>query len=352
MSALTDDPSGVRAALMGLVRRDLVGPDRSLLAGDEAFRFRHLLIRDAAYDAIPKAVRADLHERFAGWLADVAGDRIEEQEEILAYHLEQAYRLRSELGPLGDRAVEMGIRGAHHLRAAAQRASERGDPPASASLLRRSADLLPDEHPERPLMLYDAANELEYVGDAPAALELADQAERAATAAGQTVLAWRARIARGAFRMLVDPRGTSTDQVREEIREAITAFEELGDEAGLATAWRRLAETEWLPCRFDDAREYLRRAVEHARRAEDAGLFQYAMGMLLATDLFGSTPPRDAIQILDAAADELPQEGLVGEHLVSCTAACSARCSVTSTKRGGSSTSRMRTPDAWVPGSG
>ena len=32
---------------------------------DDAFRFRHILIRDAAYDALPKATRADLHERFA-----------------------------------------------------------------------------------------------------------------------------------------------------------------------------------------------------------------------------------------------------------------------------------------------
>jgi tetratricopeptide (TPR) repeat protein len=115
--------------------------------------------------------------------------------------------------------------------------------------------------------------------------------------------------------MLVDPRGISTDDVREELRRAIDAFEELADEAGLSTAWRRLGETEWLPCRFDDAREHLRRAVEHARRAEDAGLLQYAMGMLLATDLFGSTPPRDAIQTLDAALDELPEGGFVGEHL-------------------------------------
>jgi tetratricopeptide (TPR) repeat protein len=126
---------------------------------------------------------------------------------------------------------------------------------------------------------------------------------------------WRARMARSAFRMLVDPRGISTDDVREELRRAIAAFEELGDEAGLATAWRRLAETEWLPCRYDDASEGLRRAVEHARRAGDAGLLQYASGMLLATDLFGSTPPGEAMRRLDAALGELPEAGLVGEHL-------------------------------------
>src|SRR5439155_19534401 len=108
--------AAVRTALMGLVRRDLIGPDRSLLAGEDAFRFRHLLVRDAAYEAIPKAVRAQLHERFADWLVRVAGDRIEEQEEIAGYHLERAYRLREELGPIDEAASALGIRGADHLR--------------------------------------------------------------------------------------------------------------------------------------------------------------------------------------------------------------------------------------------
>ena len=42
----------------------------SATSGDDEFRFRHLLIRDAAYDAMPKQVRGVLHERFADWAAD------------------------------------------------------------------------------------------------------------------------------------------------------------------------------------------------------------------------------------------------------------------------------------------
>ena len=67
------------------------------------YRFRHLLIRDAAYEGMPKELRAELHERFAEWLEEVAGDRIDEQEEILAYHLEQTVELRRQFGPLGER---------------------------------------------------------------------------------------------------------------------------------------------------------------------------------------------------------------------------------------------------------
>ena len=59
--------------LLALVRKDLIRPDRSLLSAGDAYRFRHLLIRDAAYDALSKAERAELHARFGDWLS-VSGD--------------------------------------------------------------------------------------------------------------------------------------------------------------------------------------------------------------------------------------------------------------------------------------
>ena len=67
------------------------------LPGEDAFRFRHLLIRDAAYEAMPKELRAELHERFADWLDQIG---LAEQDEIVGYHLEQAYRYRAELAPV------------------------------------------------------------------------------------------------------------------------------------------------------------------------------------------------------------------------------------------------------------
>ncbi|MGH2595769.1 MAG: adenylate/guanylate cyclase domain-containing protein, partial [Actinomycetota bacterium] len=103
---------GVDRPLAALMRRELIRPDRSSFVGDEAFRFRHVLIRDAAYNSMPKDTRANLHERFAGWLEVAVGDRIQEYEEILAYHLEQAYRYREELGPVGDSDGELAARAA------------------------------------------------------------------------------------------------------------------------------------------------------------------------------------------------------------------------------------------------
>ena len=90
----------VDRSLTALVRKDVIRPDRSSFPDDDAFRFRHMLIRDAAYRSLPKEARADLHERFAAWLEQVGGPRLHEFEEILGYHLEQAYRCLAELGPL------------------------------------------------------------------------------------------------------------------------------------------------------------------------------------------------------------------------------------------------------------
>ncbi len=93
------DAGAVHEALQRLVRKDLLRPTRSELLGEEAFRFRHILIRDAAYDSLLKETRAELHERFANWLQDALGERAGEVEEILGYHFERAYRFRSELEP-------------------------------------------------------------------------------------------------------------------------------------------------------------------------------------------------------------------------------------------------------------
>ena len=82
------------ARLISLVRKELIGPSPSQVPGDEAYRFRHVLICDAAYDALPKAVRADFHEQIAAWLdgRGSGGDA----DDIVGHHLEQAARYKQE----------------------------------------------------------------------------------------------------------------------------------------------------------------------------------------------------------------------------------------------------------------
>ncbi len=55
VQALAPDETQVTPRLAALVRKALIRSDRPLLPGEDAFRFRHILIRDAAYDALPKA---------------------------------------------------------------------------------------------------------------------------------------------------------------------------------------------------------------------------------------------------------------------------------------------------------
>src|SRR5919201_4047913 len=106
------------AHLLTLVRKELIRPGEAVFPGDDAFSFGHILIRDAAYAAMPKELRAQLHERYADWLERQAGDRIREYEEIIGFHLEQAYHHRAELGPIDPPTEQLGLRAAHHLAAA------------------------------------------------------------------------------------------------------------------------------------------------------------------------------------------------------------------------------------------
>ncbi len=116
------DRSQIVSHLRGLVRHQVIGPYQA----DDIYRFRHLLIRDAAYEALPKEERAELHERFADWLEAVGGDRLVESEEILGYHLEQAHDYRHGLGQRDERVTTLAGRAGAWLAAAGHRA-DRGE---------------------------------------------------------------------------------------------------------------------------------------------------------------------------------------------------------------------------------
>ena len=139
----------VPGLLEALVRKQLVKPEQTELALERSYRFGHILIRDATYRGLLKRSRAVLHERFVAWADRVNPDRDRavEYEEILGYHLEQAYTCLSELGPLDEHGRELGARAAARLFSAGRRSFARGDMPAAANLLRRAAALLPADEP-------------------------------------------------------------------------------------------------------------------------------------------------------------------------------------------------------------
>src|SRR5206468_4045347 len=132
--------------LGALVRKELIRPERSSL-GERTYRFRHLLIRDAAYDSIPKQERAELHERFGRWLERTSGERAIEYEEVLGYHFEQSYRYRAELASVDEGARAIAREAAERLGGAGRRAFMRSDAPAGLNLVSRAVKLLPPEDP-------------------------------------------------------------------------------------------------------------------------------------------------------------------------------------------------------------
>jgi len=130
----------IRGRLEGLVDRGLI---RSRSADE--FRFHHILIRDVAYESIPKRARADLHERHAVWLEARAGERLPEIEEIVGYHLEQAVQLREQLAPANAHTRALRDRGGRVLASSGRHAAGRGDLHGAVKLLARSLALLPEE---------------------------------------------------------------------------------------------------------------------------------------------------------------------------------------------------------------
>ncbi|HEU0247492.1 MAG TPA: adenylate/guanylate cyclase domain-containing protein [Gaiellaceae bacterium] len=154
--------SDVARDLEAVVDKGFIAPAEATFADEAAFRFRHILIRDAAYAAMPKKLRAELHERLAAWLERRAGDRIAEHEEILGYHLEQGYLLRAELAPVDASARELARAAARRLASAGQRALARGDLPAARSLFARTSTLLPPGDPIRLTLLPDRGAALGY----------------------------------------------------------------------------------------------------------------------------------------------------------------------------------------------
>src|SRR5262245_51968845 len=160
-------PAPVRQAveshLATLVRKELIRSTSPMLPQDEGFRFRHLLIRDAAYESLPKATRAELHEHFADWLAQYD---LVESDEIVGYHLEQAHRYRAELDGSDPKLDGLASRAAAHLADAGTGAMERGDWGAARSLLRRARTLLPEGSDARAALGPDLSLALLETGEA------------------------------------------------------------------------------------------------------------------------------------------------------------------------------------------
>jgi class 3 adenylate cyclase len=302
VQALAPDEPDVPLKLMALVRKELVRPDRTQLTGDDAYRFRHLLIRDAAYDGLPKAARAELHERFAGWL-ETHGSDLVELDEILGYHLEQAHRYRTELGLRGEETEELARRAADRFAAGAERAAVRHDARAAVTLFERAVALSSDQPAafERELKLI---RERMGAGDLAGALRDADELIERAQREEDRSRELRARLARALVSYLADP-GT-VDEFRPLVEEAIELFTALDDDSGLADAWLVASSLDHAALRWGPVRVALERMLEHTEPIGDRLRTDEAEARLEAAYMYGPFTVEEALAWYDAHPSEHP----------------------------------------------
>jgi tetratricopeptide (TPR) repeat protein len=301
----------VGAHLLALVRKEFVRPDRSQLPGDDGYRFAHILVRDAAYEAMPKELRADLHERFVDWLERVTSERLGELDEILGYHLEQAALYRRELA-IDDQSVSS--RAVERLARSGTRAYDRGDLHAARNLLERATALAPHSDPARvralPLLgmaIFHSGGEMKR---ALAVLEQAIEEGQAGGDRGAEASAWAMSwIVR--LQTLV---GTDVEDVRRDFERRAPEIEALGDARALVCLFRLQLTLANMAGRYAEVHDAAERLLEAARAAGDRPSFFDAIFFLSADAFFGSNPVEQGL----AQCEQLQSlaEGPVAKNVV------------------------------------
>ncbi len=284
--------------LLTLVRKELIRPDRATVPGDDGFRFGHILIRDAAYEAIPKRQRAILHERFADWLEERLAD--DAPDEIVGYHLEQSHRYGAELG---DAGTEVGSRAAEKLAAAARAATTRQDVVASVNLLRRAVELAPDDS-ARSLLCVHLGQALREADELEAARAALEKGVTLAREAGDGHAEWLGRVRLAVVQMLEDPEG-GAQRVLDEATAAVAAREAAADHEVLATAWGRIAVVHDWRGERDAYMQAFERALTHARQAGSLALEVELAGMRAPDFIWGPGLVEDGLRYADEIDERL-----------------------------------------------
>ena len=309
-------------SLSALVRRDLIRPDRATFVGEQAFRFRHVLIRDAAYESLQKDARAALHERFAAWLERTAGTRIPEFEEIVGYHLEHAYRYVQLLRGADADAQVLAARASRRLESAGRRALSRSDLSAAIGLLERAAALPVADDPLRPALLVDlAATQIE-AGKLTKAKSVLVKAGQLAAGNHDARASAHVEVQRQ-FLQLEEVTGQGTDEAKRVVERVLPVFEEAGDRLGLCRALRLRAYSHWLEAHAAAAARAWEEAAEHARLAGAERERIELLTWVASSLFFGPTPVDEAIITCerirgevsaDAAAEAATLHPLAGLH--------------------------------------
>jgi tetratricopeptide (TPR) repeat protein len=289
--------SRIARHLQALVRKELIGPDQTEFAGEDAYKFSHILVRDAAYQGLPKEHRAELHEEFAQWLLVKAGDRVVEFEEILGYHYEQATKLRQDLGQIGERTELLASYAARFLGDSGRRAIARADMAAAANLLGRATALLPIQDATRMGLSVELSDALMEIGEVKKAEMLLEQVMRVAETTNDAAIQARATLHLRLLRSFMESEGWKDDALK--AAELIPQLEASDDQLALARAYRLIAEAHWDDHDYADTEKALEKALEHARKTGQQQEIATVLSFLAASTFYGPTHVHDAIKRLE-----------------------------------------------------
>jgi class 3 adenylate cyclase/tetratricopeptide (TPR) repeat protein len=304
--ALVPEPMRDRVPerLANLVRMELIRRDQPAFPNEEGYRFRHVLIRDAAYQGLAKQTRSELHERVAGWLEQVVGDRVLEYGEIIAYHLEQAYRYRAELAPPDAAASALALRAGTLLAEASRRAEARGDLSASVDLLERAAGLLPHDA-DRRLLVGQVAPNLLFAGNGPRAESLLQEAANESKEAGDARGAAWAELG-----LLFVQSSTQSSAASEYARSAEVLrdrFAELGDIEGHYQAELLAALGLFVIGRAGEGGARAQAILDAAPSATSGSLADRARALRVIAAMLGPMPADEALRMVEEEREHTAQ---------------------------------------------
>lgn len=288
-------PGEIDEALARLVESELIFRNGSSLNGEDAtYRFRSLVIRDAAYAAIPKRVRATQHERLGRFLCNSYARSAGEWDELAGYHLEQSVLNRAELGKLDSHANGVAVEAADRLVAAARRAFSRGDTRAATTLYDRSLRLLHGAAMRRLELVPEVAEVLMLAGDQAGAEAMLAEGVADALAAGDRRLVMACRIAQQHLAVKTDA-GWHGDEALKAACEGLETFAEASDYANMARAATLMGEVHWLSFRGAEMESAYAQALEYCEMAGDPPWRGWILRMLPIVYYHGPMPVPEAI---------------------------------------------------------
>ncbi len=312
---------------------------RGLVAGDGPYRFRHELVREAAYDSLSKTARARLHERQANWLAGL-DDPQPGTEGLIGHQLEAAYRCLDVVG--APEAAELGLRARRALAAAAALAHRLGDLPGEIGLLERAILVMVEPQLERAELLPALAAALFAAGSFERATAIADEAVGAGEELADPVLHARGLVERERLRVYQEQATMDAAASLAAADRALAALTQLGDDLGTARAHYLRCELLWMGGDPEAGSASARRMLEHARRAESGFEASAAIGFMAWSLVQGMTPVDEALERCDALAAELTDDrvaalevaGFRGVLLAMAGRAGAARAEMARSRRG------------------